>query len=198
MSAGALAGFVALVVAAFGLRTVLHRRRTGTTGWLTPPSPAAWVGDGLFALGAGGTAAAPALDLFDVLGQIGLFDKLAVAAAGAALLAGGAALALTAQAQMGAAWRAGIELSSSYDLVRGGMFRVVRNPFYVGVILASAGVALMVPNFVSFAGGVALVLGCQIDVRLVEEPHLRAVHGKAFLRYEASVPRFVPKPWLLR
>jgi hypothetical protein len=41
------------------------------------------------------------------------------------------------------------------------------------MIVASAGVVMMVPNFASLTGLAALVAGSEVDVRLVEEPHLR-------------------------
>ena len=38
----------------------------------------------------------------------------------------------------------------------------------------------------------ASVVGIEIQVRLVEEPHLRALHGKAFDAYTSRVGRFLP------
>ena len=105
----------------------------------------------------------------------------------------GAASALVAQSQMGVAWRAGINVSEQHGLVRRGLFSVVRNPFYLGMITASFGVALMVPNIAALVGWAAVTVGCEIDVRLVEEPHLRAVHGEVFAAYQRSTPRFVPR-----
>ncbi|MGH9216257.1 MAG: methyltransferase family protein [Acidimicrobiales bacterium] len=188
----ALVGYATFLAAAFGVRSVIHRRRTGATAWLVPPTPAARVGDGLFAVGVAAIVVAPVLDLAGWLEPLGAPDQLPVNAAGVVLLAGGAAVALVAQAQMGTAWRAGIEVAERYDLVRAGLFSIVRNPFYLGTLTASLGVALMVPSVASLAGWLAVLAGCEVDVRLVEEPHLRAVHGAAYAAYEGSVPRFVP------
>lgn len=192
MTAAALIGYATLLVGAFGVRTVLHRRRTGSSGWLTPPTPAASAGDGLFALGVAAVLAAPVLDLTGRLGRLGPLDHAAVQLVGAALLGAGAAVALVAQAQMRTAWRAGIEVVEQHELVRDGLFSVVRNPFYLGMLAASLGVALMVPNVLSLGGWLAVLVGCEIDVRLVEEPHLRRVHGPAFAAYARSTPRFLP------
>lgn len=190
----ALGGFATLLAAAFGLRTLVHRRRTGTTGWVPAPTPAARAGDGLFAVGAAATLAAPALELAGVVRPWPPAARSrASASAGAALVVAGSAVSLTAQGHMGSAWRAGIDLSADDELVTTGLFRVVRNPFYTGILLAAAGAALMVPSAVALAAWVALLAGCQIDVRLVEEPHLRAAHGEAYSRYEASTPRFLPR-----
>jgi hypothetical protein len=50
MSVAALRGFAAFLVAAFGVRTIIHYRRVGRSGWLTSPTPMARAGDGLFIL----------------------------------------------------------------------------------------------------------------------------------------------------
>jgi protein-S-isoprenylcysteine O-methyltransferase Ste14 len=132
------------------------------------------------------------MDLAGSLGRFEAFDRRSMKAAGVVLLATGASVALRAQADMGTAWRAGIDLSDD-ELVTSGLFSAVRNPFYSGMILAAAGVSLMAPNAVALTGLAALVAGSQIDVRLVEEPHLRATHGDQFDKYAASVPRFMPR-----
>lgn len=180
------------LVVAFGVRTVIHLRRVGRSGWLVPPTPAAFLGDGLFALGVGGSLAGSLICALRLLEPFGLLDHVAVNAVGVAALAGGATFALIAQAQMGPAWRAGIDVSHDYGLVTRGVFALVRNPFYLGTIVAAAGVFLMAPNLVTLTGGVAVVAGCLVDVRFVEEPHLRAAHGDAYAEYARRVPRFVP------
>lgn len=192
MATVALSGFAGLLATAFGWRTILHHRRTGTSGWLTPPTPAAWVGDGLFTAGALATLAAPALELTGMLRPVPVLDRREVKVCGALMLAAGAAIALHAQAQMGATWRAGIDLAD-HQLVTEGPFRLTRNPFYTGMIVASAGVVMMVPNLAALTGLAALVAGSEVDVRLVEEPHMRATHGDTYDTYAAAVPRFLPR-----
>jgi len=193
MPVGALFGFGALLVSVFGARTVIQQHRTGDAGWRAPPTRAAWAGDGLFTLGVGSGIAVPVLALVDAVEPIDALNRLPIQVTGAVLLIAGGGIALVAQAQMGAAWRAGIDVSGRYELVREGLFRVVRNPFYLGMIMAAAGVALMVPNVVAVAGWVAVVVGCEIDVRLVEEPHLEAAKGCGYREYAAVTGRFLPR-----
>jgi len=191
-AAAALAGYLALLLAAFGARTVLHRRRTGSTGWLSATTTAGWIGDGLFTIGLAATAMAPVLVLAGWLEPIGWIDRPAVHVAGEVLLVAGAVVALVAQVQLGPSWRAGIEVPDR--LVRHGLYGRVRHPFYSGLLTASLGVALMVPNAVAVAGWLALLAGCEIDVRLVEEPALRSGHGPTYDAYARAVPRFLPAP----
>jgi protein-S-isoprenylcysteine O-methyltransferase Ste14 len=138
-------------------------------------------------------AADPALHLLDAPGRFGAIDGLAVNGVGSVLLAAGAVVALVAQHQMGPAWRAGIDVTGRDELAVDGLFRFVRNPFYSGMLTASLGVTLMAPNLASVAGWLAILAGCVIDVRLIEEPHLRIAHGETYADYERSTtPRFLP------
>jgi protein-S-isoprenylcysteine O-methyltransferase Ste14 len=188
----ALVGFGFLLGLAFGVRTVIHRRATGDSGWRVAPTRAAWLGDGLFTMGVVGAVVGAVLDTAGVLEPIDALHRLAVQAVGVVVLASGGALAVLAQIQMGTSWRAGIDTSADYELVRNGLFRVVRNPFYLGIILAAAGVALLAPNIVTFSGWIAVVLGCEIDVRVVEEPLLAATKGQPYCEYAATTGRFLP------
>jgi protein-S-isoprenylcysteine O-methyltransferase Ste14 len=192
MSLAALMGFGILLGAAFGVRTLAHRRRTGEAAFRSPPNRAAWVGDGLFTLGVAAVMVGPILELADVVEPLDGLAWFPVQVSGAVLLAVGAGIALLAQAQMGASWRAGIDVSEHYELVRDGLFRVVRNPFYLGIIVATTGVTLMVPSAVTAIGWIAVVFGCEIDVRLVEEPHLAATKGGRYREYAAITGRFLP------
>ena len=74
-----------------------------------------------------------------------------------------------------------------------GPFSWARNPIFAAMLPTSLGLTLMVPSWLALVGFVALVIALQLQVRVVEEPYLREVHGDAYSRYEASVGRFVPR-----
>jgi protein-S-isoprenylcysteine O-methyltransferase Ste14 len=110
------------------------------------------------------------------------------------LFLGGLVITHVAQAQMGASWRIGID-DRPTQLVTGGLFALSRNPIFSGMFLTLAGIVLIAPAaWVLIGGAVALVL-VSLQVRL-EERHLVAIHGCAYLSYAARVGRFVP--WLGR
>ena len=48
------------------------------------------------------------------------------------------------------------------------------------------------------SGFVAFLLALEIQVRLVEEPYLLAIHGEAYRAYAAVTGRFVPGVGRLR
>ncbi|MGB3151811.1 MAG: hypothetical protein WBB27_14230 [Maribacter sp.] len=51
------------------------------------------------------------------------------------------------------------------------------------MIVAAIGLAMMVPNLVSFSSTAPLVVAVELQVRSVEEPHLRRLHGDEYRSY---------------
>jgi protein-S-isoprenylcysteine O-methyltransferase Ste14 len=99
--------------------------------------------------------------------------------------------ALVAQSQMGASWRIGIP-NERTALVERGFYARVRNPIYTGFLLALLGLAALLPGIASaliFAVALAIM---RAWVRLEEARQLE-VHGDAFLRYQESTGRFLPR-----
>jgi protein-S-isoprenylcysteine O-methyltransferase Ste14 len=88
----------------------------------------------------------------------------------------------------GAAYR-----SSSDALPADGPYRRTRNPLYLGTMLHTIGIAILMPPS---GAVVAIVLMCVFDVRLAlaEETLLAARFGQSYRAYEAAVPRFLPTP----
>lgn len=191
----ALCLYVAGLSAAFGIRTWLHARRTGSSGFHgvsgSPGSLRWWTGVSfVVALVLGGTALLPAA-IGAVAAPSGrLAEVVAVAGVGVALC--GFAVVLAAQTDMGASWRIGVEESERTELVSGGLFRAVRNPIFSGMVAAQVGIVAMVPTWLSLAALVWLILAVELQVRLIEEPYLLAVHGAAYRRYAEATGRFLP------
>jgi len=77
-------------------------------------------------------------------------------------------------------------------LVTRGPYRAVRNPIFTFMVMALAGMALLVPNALTLLALVALVLAVELQVKVVEEPYLDRTHGEAYRRYRAGTWRFVP------
>lgn len=197
----ALILWITFGVVALGGRILLQLRRTGSTGVSGISGTAGsveWWGGLLFvaALAVGG--AAPALELGGVVEPLGALDAGAVEVAGLVLYALGLAICVGAQLAMGASWRIGVDESERTDLVTGGPFAIVRNPIYSGVIPLVAGLTLLAPNPVAIAALVALVAALEIQVRLVEEPHLLRAHDPAYRDYASRVGRFLPGLGLLQ
>lgn len=97
---------------------------------------------------------------------------------------------IVAQWQMGSSWRIGIDSTTRPPLVRNGLFRLSRNPIFLGMRVSLLGLFLVLPN----AGTLAiLVLGealIQVQVRL-EEVHLRSAFKEQYDAYCSRTRRWL-------
>ena len=180
---------------AFGLRSWLQLRRTGSSGFKGisgRPGSLEWIAGVLFVVAIAVGVIAPILDVTDVVEPLGALDSAGIRATGIAIFIVGLVGTLYAQIVMGDSWRIGVDEGERTALVTDGPFAVVRNPIFAAMLPTSLGLALLVPNVVALGGFLALLLALEIQVRLVEEPYLRSAHGEAYGRYAARVGRFVP------
>lgn len=186
----------------FGWRSWDQKRRTGDTGLrLGPPADPAGrfahllVAASFVASFVGPVVSLALADAAAPWGVRGLIDGRL----GTPTLVIGVALALlggigtvTAQIQMGESWRVGVDASERTDLVTHGLFARVRNPIFTCMIVGLVGIALVTPNAISICAVVAACAGCAVQVRVVEEPYLVAVHGEPYERWAATSGRFLP------
>lgn len=135
-----------------------------------------------------------------VLGGRGAVGAWAVPAivvwSGIGLGVAGLVLVAVAQRQMGASFRIGIDAQAT-PLVERGLFRLVRNPIFSGILVMLAGVVLILPSPWSVALWLAAAFAIAWQTRL-EERHLVAMHGEAYRRYAERTGRFLPGIGLLR
>ena len=75
----------------------------------------------------------------------------------------------------------------------GGLYRNVRNPMYVGVLLIQAGTILWYGSLAQIGYWLLLFASVSLFVRLYEEPHLRKTFGAAYEEYCHRVPRWIPR-----
>lgn len=82
-------------------------------------------------------------------------------------------------------------------LVRVGLYRHVRNPMYLGVVLVLVGESIFFESRVLSFYATIMALVFHLFVVLFEEPGLRALFGHDYEKYRASVPRWIPRlrPW---
>ena len=88
-----------------------------------------------------------------------------------------------------------LKTSEDQPVVERGPYRVLRHPSYTGLLLALVGGGLMVGNWVSTAGSVALILtGLVYRVR-IEERALNAALGDRYRSFAAGRARLFPFLW---
>ncbi|HET8813935.1 MAG TPA: isoprenylcysteine carboxylmethyltransferase family protein [Solirubrobacterales bacterium] len=191
----ALILYAAYLLLAFGLRTLIQLRRTGSTGFHGlggRPGSAEWIAGVGFTVALLVGAAAPVLALLDVVEPIAALDTSAAHVAGLILAVGGIGLTFYAQVAMGASWRIGVDPAERTQLVTTGPFALVRNPIFAAMQPTALGLTLLVPSWVALVGFAGLVVALELQVRVVEEPYLLRAHGSAYATYAARVGRFLP------
>ncbi len=189
----ALLLYAAFIALAFVWRGVIQYRRTGDHGYRGlsgAPGSAAWWGGALFAIALALSFAAPIAELSGLAARFAL--PPAAGLLGLAAMGLGAAATLVAQLQMGASWRVGVGEHERTALVMHGLFAWMRNPIFSAMGLALVGLALAVPNLLSWLALPAALVAIELQVRVVEEPYLSRMQGEAYRAYARRVGRFVP------
>jgi protein-S-isoprenylcysteine O-methyltransferase Ste14 len=79
-------------------------------------------------------------------------------------------------------------------VVRGGLYRYVRNPMYVCVVTILLSEAVLFESSALFAWAAIALVAFHLFVLLYEEPTLRRTFGADYEAYRASVPRWIPRP----
>lgn len=115
---------------------------------------------------------------------------------GVALFVAGIALIGTAIANMGPSWQMGFDQTvPEHGLVRTGVFRLSRNPIYLGLIVLFIGWLLVLPTLLSLIIVVGVALGVRRQA-IDEEEYLQRTYRSEFHVWAREVGRFVP--WLGR
>jgi len=78
------------------------------------------------------------------------------------------------------------------QLVVTGLYRYVRNPMYLGVLLFLLGESLFLQYRNLFFYAISWLLFVHLNVLFYEEPNLRRKFGDSYERYTAAVRRWVP------
>lgn len=177
----------------FGWRTLRQWKTTGSSGFQGVSGRVGsveWVGGVLFVVGLVLGVAAPVASLAGVSLLAVPSGWQGAAAVVVALI--GITGTTWAQLVMGESWRIGVNQNDRTKLIQNGPFALVRNPIFSFMIITTIGLTWLLPNWVSFAATIAVVVAIVLQVRFVEEPYLRRTHGDAYNRYCQTVGRFVP------
>jgi protein-S-isoprenylcysteine O-methyltransferase Ste14 len=78
-------------------------------------------------------------------------------------------------------------------LLADGPYRRTRNPLYLGLLLHTFALAILMPPLGAVIT-IALVWVFQVRLALAEEPFLAERYGAAYITYKQAVPRFLPAP----
>ncbi len=98
-------------------------------------------------------------------------------------------------ADLGTNWSITLEVREKHQLVTRGIYRRVRHPMYLALLLYSAGQALVLPNWVagpSYGLAFALLFALRVGR---EERMMLEEFGKDYEVYMARTKRLVPRVW---
>ena len=97
---------------------------------------------------------------------------------------------IISQNNMRQSWRIGIDLQNKTELITGGVYKISRNPIYVGIVGSLVSLFCITPNVVTlFIALIAFIL-IQTQIRL-EEEHLIKMNGEEFLNYKKQTRRWL-------
>jgi protein-S-isoprenylcysteine O-methyltransferase Ste14 len=111
--------------------------------------------------------------------------------AGAALVAAGLTLTLWAAGLFRIARTPVRPFEPSTALVTSGVYRVTRNPMYLGMIVVLLGVALLLGSLAAFAPVPLFFWQIQRKFIVPEEAFLEGIFGEQYLAYQRRVRRWV-------
>jgi protein-S-isoprenylcysteine O-methyltransferase Ste14 len=79
------------------------------------------------------------------------------------------------------------------ELVASALYRLVRKPQYLGVLLVAVGHALLAEAAVLLGYAVVFAIAYHLFVTYYEKPMLGRLFRDAYARYRESVPRWLPR-----
>lgn len=111
--------------------------------------------------------------------------------AGLVIAAAGDFFFVAAVLTMRDSWRAGVAPEEKTEFVSDGVFRISRNPAFLGFDLVYLGIVLMFYNPVLLALSVWAALMLHLQIVNNEEPFLQEVFGETYLTYRKQVRRYL-------
>lgn len=92
---------------------------------------------------------------------------------------------------MSDSWRAGVSETDKTDLVTNGIFKISRNPAFLGFDLVYIGILLMFFNWILYAVSAFAAVMFHLQIVNVEEPFLLSAFGEEYFEYKKKVCRYI-------
>jgi protein-S-isoprenylcysteine O-methyltransferase Ste14 len=129
-------------------------------------------------------------DVYPLLLPIQYLQNNTLVVIGRVLLSVALIWVLTAQIHMQKSWRIGLDEDVKTELIQIGLFKLSRNPIFLGMRVMLLGLFLTLPTAITFTILIVGELLIQIQVRL-EEDFLTRTHGETYLAYQKRVRRWI-------
>ena len=94
-------------------------------------------------------------------------------------------------------WRAGVAKTDKTELVTEGIYKISRNPAFLGFDLLYLGFVFMFFNWILLVISLFTIVLIHFQITKVEEPFLRETFGKSYEEYTNKVLRYLGRNFLI-
>ena len=112
--------------------------------------------------------------------------------ASVAALVAGLAVRWTAVFTLGKSFSANVAIRESQKMIRSGLYRMVRHPSYLGLLIVFVAIGIHSRNWASFVVAIVPPTAALIYRIQVEEAVLREAFGEQYAQYSRVTKRLVP------
>lgn len=132
----------------------------------------------------------PAVEIVSIILNTSFF-AVPVRIVGVLVAVVGVAVFIISVLTMRDSWRAGVSKTDKTELVTKGIYKISRNPAFLGFDLMYLGILLMFFNLVLFEVSLFAMLIFHLQIVNVEEEFLLEAFGDEYLRYKKKVCRYI-------
>lgn len=132
----------------------------------------------------------PAVEIVSIILNTSFF-AVPVRIVGVLVAVVGVAVFIISVLTMRDSWRAGVSKTDKTKLVTKGIYKISRNPAFLGFDLMYLGILLMFFNLVLFEVSLFAMLMFHLQIVNVEEEFLLEAFGDEYLRYKKKVCRYI-------
>lgn len=132
----------------------------------------------------------PAVEIVSIILNTSFF-AVPVRIVGMLVAVVGVAVFIISVLTMRDSWRAGVSKTDKTELVTKGIYKISRNPAFLGFDLMYLGILLMFFNLVLYIVSLFAILIFHLQIVNVEEEFLLEAFGDEYLRYKKKVCRYI-------
>lgn len=132
----------------------------------------------------------PAVEIVSIILNTSFF-AVPVRIVGVLVAVVGVAVFIISVLTMRDSWRAGVSKTDKTELVTKGIYKISRNPAFLGFDLMYLGILLMFFNLVLYIVSLFAMLIFHLQIVNVEEEFLLEAFGNEYLRYKKKVCRYI-------
>lgn len=136
------------------------------------------------------TLLVPAVEVISIIGNITALP-LGIRGIGAGVAVVGDVVFILSVWTMKDSWRAGVPETDKTELVTNGIYKISRNPAFLGFDLVYAGILMMFFNWILLAVSLFAIIMFHLQIVNVEEDFLLISFGQEYVEYRKTVHRYL-------